>query len=311
MKSGEEIVMNDDNERIPVDITPDKDKSTDKLDVVVLEDDQVSARDDDSDDTDPVKAIETLKKKLKMEQEARQEAEQRAQKAAFQAQKASYEVEDTQMHLVANAIETIKRDNEILTANYAESMRNGNFEEGARIQLVMSQNSSNLKQLEDGHVRMQEDARNKPPAPPEPPQQLKPEQQIDQIIGQVSKPSAQWLRENRDRFEDDRTINKMFRAHGDAVDDGIDPDTPEYFRYIEKRLGFKQDENGGSPMSSAAKPTSRQSAPPSAPVNRDSGRSNVAHLTRAQAETAKALGMTDKEYALQMMALQKEGRLPH
>ena len=225
--------MNDDNERIPVDITPDKDKSTDKLDVVVLEDDQVSARDDDSDDTDPVKAIETLKKKLKMEQEARQEAEQRAQKAAFQAQKASYEVEDTQMHLVANAIETIKRDNEILTANYAESMRNGNFEDAARIQMALSQNSSNLKQLEDGHVRMQDDARNKPTPPAEPQQPLKPEQQIDQIIGQVSKPSAQWLRENRDRFEDDRTINKMFRAHGDAVDDGIDPDTPEYFRYIE------------------------------------------------------------------------------
>jgi hypothetical protein len=311
MKFGEEIAMSDDNERIPVDITPDKGNGRDNLDVVVLEDDQVSSSADDSDDTDPHKAIETLKKKLKMEQEARQEAEQRAQKAAFQVQKASYEVEDTQMHLVANAIETIKRDNEILTANYAESMRNGSFEDAARIQMALSQNSSNLKQLEDGHVRMQEDARNKPAVPPEPPQQLKPEQQIDQIIGQVSKPSAQWLKENRDRFEDDRTINKMFRAHGDAVDDGIDPDTPEYFRYIEKRLGFKQDEHGGSPMSSAAKPTSRQSAPPSAPVNRDGGRSNVAHLTRAQAETAKALGMTDKEYALQMMALQKEGRLPH
>ena len=128
--------MNDDNERIPVDITPDKGNGRDNLDVVVLDDDQVSARDDDSDDTDPVKAIETLKKKLKMEQEARQEAEQRAQKAAFQVQKASYEVEDTQMHLVANAIETIKRDNEILTANYAESMRNGNFEDAARIQMA-------------------------------------------------------------------------------------------------------------------------------------------------------------------------------
>ena len=303
--------MNDDNERIPVDITPDKDNERDNLDVVVLEDDQVSSSADDSDDTDPHKAIETLKKKLKMEQDARHEAELRAKQADFQARKASHEVEDTQMHLVANAIETIKRDNEILTANYAESMRNGNFEDAARIQMALSQNSSNLKQLEDGHVRMQEDARNKPAAPPEPPQQLKPEQQIDQIIGQVSKPSAQWLRENRDRFEDDRTINKMFRAHGDAVDDGIDPDTPEYFRYIEKRLGFKQDEHGGSPMSSAAKPSSRQSPPPSAPVNRDSGRSNVAHLTRAQADTAKALGMTDKEYALQMKALQKEGRLPH
>jgi hypothetical protein len=215
------------------------------------------------------------------------------------------------MHLVANAIETIKRDNEILTANYAESMRNGNFEDAARIQMALSQNSSNLKQLEDGHIRMQEDARNKPVAPPEPPQVLKPEQQIDQIIGQVSKPSAQWLRDNRERFSDDRTINKMFRAHGDAIDDGIEPDTQEYFRYIEKRLGFKQDEYGGSPMSSAAKPSSRQAAPPSAPVNRDGGRSNVAHLTRAQSDTAKALGMTEKEYATHMIALQKEGRLAH
>jgi len=303
--------MNDDNERIPVDITPDKGNKRDNLDVVVLEDDQVLSSADDSDDTDPHRAIETLKKKLKMEQEARHEAEQRAKQADFQARRASHEVEDTQMHLVANAIETIKRDNEILTANYAESMRNGSFEEAARIQMALSQNSSNLKQLEDGHVRMQEDARNKPTPPAEPQQPLKPEQQIDQIIGQVSKPSAQWLKENRDRFEDERTINKMFRAHGDAVDDGIDPDTPEYFRYIEKRLGFKQDENGGSPMSSAAKPTSRQSAPPSAPVNRDSGRSNVAHLTRAQADTAKALGMTEKEYATHMIALQKEGRLTH
>jgi len=311
MKLGKEIAMNDDNERIPVDITPDKANKRDNLDVVVLEDDQISSNADDSDDTDPHRAIETLKKKLKMEQEARHEAEQRAKQADFQARRASHEVEDTQMHLVANAIETIKRDNEILTANYAESMRNGNFEDAARIQMALSQNSSNLKQLEDGHVRMQEEARNKPATPPEPPQVLKPEQQIDQIIGQVSKPSAQWLRDNREHFADDRTINKMFRAHGDAVDDGIEPDTAEYFRYIEKRLGFKQDEYGGSPMSSAAKPSSRQSPPPSAPVNRDTGRTNVAHLTRAQADTAKALGMTDKEYALQMMALQKEGRLPH
>jgi hypothetical protein len=303
--------MADDNERIPVDISPDKSNKRDNLDVVVLDDDQVTSDTDDSNDTDPQRAIETLKKKLKMEQEARQDAEQRAKQAAFQVKKATHEVEDTQMHLVANAIETIKRDNEILTANYAESMRNGNFEDAARIQMALSQNSSNLKQLEDGHIRMQEEARNKPATPPEPPQVLKPEQQIDQIIGQVSKPSAQWLRDNREHFADDRTINKMFRAHGDAVDDGIEPDTAEYFRYIEKRLGFKQDEYGGSPMSSAAKPSSRQAAPPSAPVNRDSGRANVAHLTRAQADTAKALGMTEKEYATHMIALQKEGRLAH
>ena len=201
--------MNDDNERIPVDLTPEKDDSADKLDVVVLEDDQNLASAEDSEDSDPLKAIEKLKKKLKKEKEARQEAEERAQQAVFQAQKANFEVEDTQMHLVANAIETIKRDNEILTANYAESMRNGDYETAARIQSTMNQNDINLKRLEDGHVRMQEEVRNKPAPPAEPPKVLKPKQQIDQIIEQVSKPSAQWLKENRDRFDDERTINKI------------------------------------------------------------------------------------------------------
>jgi len=298
--------MNDDNEKIPVDITPDRDDENDKLSVVVLDDNEFSSQEDDN---DPLKAIDKLKKKLKKEKEARQEAEHRAQQAVFQAHRANTEVEDTQMHLVANAIETIKRDNEILTANYAETMRNGDYESAARIQLTMHQNETNLKQLEDGKIRMEHEARNKP-APPPPPPSLKPKQQIDQIIGQVSKPSAQWLKEHRDHFEDERVINKMFRAHGDAVDDGIEPDSAEYFRYIENRLGFKQDDQGGSPMSSASKPSSRQSPPPSAPV-RDGGRSNVAHLTRAQADTAKALGMTEKEYATNMLALQKEGRLTH
>ena len=304
--------MSDENETIPVDITPDKDSSTEDLSVVVLDDEPeaVAKTNAESDAEDPYKAIEKLKKKLKKEKEARQEAERKAQEASFQVQRANYEVEDTQMHLVNNAIETIKRDNEILTANYADSMRNGDFEGAARIQLLMADNESNLKKLESGRIGMEEKLRNKPPAPP--PQSLKPKEQIDQIIDQVSKPSAQWLRENRDHFDDDRTIRKMFNAHAEAIDDGIKADTPEYFRYIEERLGFNKQESGESPMSSASKPAQRQAAPPpSAPVNREGNRSNVAHLTRAQAEAAKSFGMTEKEYAMHMIALQKEGRLTH
>ena len=307
--------MSDENEMISVDITPEKDSSTEDLSVVVLDDDEKpveQSSSDDSDDSDPHKAIEKLKKKLKKEKEARQDAERRAKEADFQAKRASLEVEDTQLHLVNNAIETIKRDNEILTANYAESMRNGDYEAGARITSMMSQNEANLKKLEDGRIRMEQEAKTKPPLPPSPPQVLKPKQQIDQIIGQVSRPSAEWLKEHRDHFDDEKVINKMFRAHGDAIDDGIAPDTQEYFRYIEGRLGIKRDDNGGSPMSSAAKPVSRQAAPPpSAPVNRDGNRTNVAHLTKAQAEAAKSFGMTDKEYAMHMIALKKEGRLSH
>ena len=302
--------MDENIEKVPVDLTPEPPKVEEQskdIEIFVADD----AIGDENSEKDPQKAIEKLKKKLKKEKEARRDAEEKARLAAFQAQRASVEVEDTQMHLVANAIETVKRDNEILTANYAEAMRNGDYETGARIQIAMNQNEANLKQLEDGHIRMQNEARTKPPVPQEPPQVLKPKQQVDQIITQVSKPSAQWLKTHRDHFDSESKIRKMFNAHQEAVDDGIKPDSTEYFRYIENRLNINTDDPGESPMSSASKPSSRQAPPPSAPVNRDGGRKNVGWLTPAQAEAAKSMGMTDKEYYNNLMALQKEGRLTH
>ena len=109
----------------------------------------------------------------------------------------------------------------------------------------------------------------------------------------------------------------MFRAHEDAMDDGIAPDSDEYFQYIEQRLGIRRnmDEqdtrtSAESPMSSAAAPK-RAVQPSPAPVSRGSSRPNVMRLTAAEAETASALGMTPEEYAKNKNLLQKEGRYGH
>lgn len=307
--------MTNENERIEVDITPDAPPPAKVDDDIVIIDDEERQKPVEvahEDETDPLLALEELKKKLKKEKEARKEAEERARQADLKAKKASVEVEETNFHLVNNAIETIKRDNEILTSNYAEAMRNGDFETGARIQSIINQNDLNLKKLEDGHVKMEQEVKSRPAAQAEAPEPLSPQETVDNIISQVSKQSAQWLKSNREHLDSEKSIRKMFNAHAEAVDEGIEPDTSEYFRYIENRLGINQDDNGGSPMSSASKPTPRQAPPPSAPVNRDNGgRNNGGHLTSAQAETAKSLGMTNKEYYFHMVALQKEGRLPH
>lgn len=64
-------------------------------------------------------------------------------------------------------------------------------------------------------------------------------------------------------------------------------------------------------MSSASKPVNK-APPPPAPVERyNNTRSNVVRLTRAEAEMAVALGMTDKEYAIHKRELQKQGKLPN
>jgi len=100
------------------------------------------------------------------------------------------------------------------------------------------------------------------------------------------------------------------------VADGYQPDTDDYFGQIEdtlkisKRVNIEQDED---PMSGAAKVTQRRSAPPAAPVSRGGGgtgsRPNEVRLTREEIETARDLGMTEKEYARNKMLLKKEGRL--
>ena len=108
--------MSGEEDKIEVVVTPDENEVKDDLDVRVIDDNEVvkASDDDDDDDADPQKAIEKLRKKLKKEKQARKEAERRANQASAHVYKANVEVEDTNMHLVTNAMETLKRDNEIL-----------------------------------------------------------------------------------------------------------------------------------------------------------------------------------------------------
>lgn len=256
----------------------------------------------------PEDAINSLKAQLETERQARAEAETLARRAAQQANAAFGEVEDTNIQLVNTAIDTVKRDNDILTSNYAEAMSMGDYERAAKIQASMATNSAKLLQLENGLREMQNAPRRPPIENVPPPASV----QLDQIIGAVTPRSASWLRSNKAQLSDERMIKKMFRAHEDAIDDGIEADSDAYFRYIEQRLGLGAKAEADNPMSSASKPVQRQAAPPSAPVNRETNaRSNTVRLTRAEADTAKMLGMTETEYAKHKIALQKEGKLPH
>lgn len=296
--------MADEEEKIEVTV----DETQDDAAEVVSSAEQEASDSKQDHAIDPQDAINTLKSQLEAERQARAEAETLARRAAQQANAAYGEVEDTNIQLVNTAIDTVKRDNESLTSSYAEAMSMGDYERAARIQATMASNSAKLLQLENGLREMQSAPKRAPVENVPPPASV----QLDQIIGAVSPRSASWLRNNKAQLADDRMIKKMFRAHEDAIDDGIEADSDAYFRYIEQRLGLGSKEQDGSPMSSASKPVQRQAAPPSAPVNRETNaRSNTVRLTRAEADTAKMLGMTETEYAKHKIALQKEGKLPH
>jgi hypothetical protein len=89
---------------------------------------------------------------------------------------------------------------------------------------------------------------------------------------------------------------------------GIRPESDEYFRFVENRLGIGREDtrqqqeayyDNDSPLSEASAPVRRQS-PPAAPVSRTGSapgtRPNVVRLTPAQAEAAKISGLSEVEY---------------
>lgn len=258
-------------------------------------------------EVDPASGIEELKRKLSNEKLARQDAERRAQQANAQVQKAYVEVEDTNYQLVRNAIDTVRGRSEILRGAYAEAMSVGDYTKAAEVQEAMSTNAVQLSELERGRVAMENRAQQVKavPAPVG--------DHIERLASAVSPTSAAWLRENREHIADERAVKRMFRAHEDAVEDGFEPDSREYFDFIEQRLGVRRapapEPVAENPLSSAAAPR-RSPSPPAAPVSRGNAtRPTVVRLSREEADLAASWGYTPEQYAANKTALQKEGRM--
>lgn len=309
--------MSDEAEHI--DVVLEEPKKADESDqsVEIIDDaPEVSAKNEKKPEVTPEEGISELKKSLEREKQARVEAERRAQAASLQAQKATENTAEAQYQLVVNALETVKERAEALKHAYAESMSVGDYAKAAEIQNAMSMNSAQLEKLKDGKKAMKKQMRDAESQPAPAPQG----DIVDQLAATVSPRSAEWLRSARDYIKDVRDVRKMARAHEDAVDDGIQPDSDEYFEFIESRLGMNRrvpepqtEATVDSPMSSASSTAPRKAPqPPPAPVSRGNGqRPNTMRLTRVEAEAARDMGMTPEEYAKNKAALIKEGRYGH
>jgi len=283
-----EIVKNDDVEIIKIEDEPEKEEKR-----------AVKAED----------GIQELKNRLEHERLARMEAERNAHLAMESAVVAKNEVQDTNLHLVRNAIDTVKRNNDILKMSYTEAMSVGDYGKAAEIQEGMSMNSAKLMELERGRAHMENAPKMAVPPPP------RIEDPVEALAAQLSPRSADWVRRNPQCVTDQRMFQKMIAAHNLAIADGYAPDSDDYFGVIEDTLKINRHValEDDDPMSGAAKVTQRRSAPPAAPVSRSGtgtgSRVNSVRLTKEEKETARDLGMTEEAYARNKLLLQKEGRL--
>lgn len=261
----------------------------------------------ENDPADPKIAIAELNRKLKEANLRAQEAEKAAREEFQRSQSARAEVEDTNLHLVNNAIETVKRENEILKANMRDAMASGDYDKVAEAQESISMNAAKLLQLENGREAMKN----------QPKQQIQPmprsQDPLEQVKSTLSPRSAAWVDEHPEFVRDPRLFRKMVAAHELAVSDGIEPDSDEYFAAVEQTLGVSKRVEVEDVTSSASAPVQRRAAPAAAPVSRSGtaggSRPNVVRLTAAEREMADMMGMSEKDYARNKLALQREGKL--
>ncbi len=304
--------MSDEQDHVEVELDKPEETKKDEPEIEII--DEKAAKEPEIEKApiiEPQEGIQELKKRLEAEKAARIDAEKRAREANFHADRARDNAKDANYQLVVNALETVKERSDALKAAHKEAMSVGDYDKVAELQEAMSINAYQMNELKRGERALKEQMQaEEEAAKRQPPRQTElPGDIIEQMAQTVSPKSASWLLKHKEHLSGEREIRKMFRAHEDAVDDGLKTDSDEYFSFIESRLGLnKQVEE--DVMSEAAAPAPRRAPqPPPAPVSRSPQRSNVVRLTKDQAEMASMLGMTDKEYAKHMLDLRKEGKI--
>jgi hypothetical protein len=254
-----------------------------------------------------------LRRKLDVEREARVNAENAAIQNARLAQRSATEVDNTNLQLVSNAIDTVRRENEILKANYRSALSEDNYDVAAEAQERMSINAAKLLQLENGKAAMEAEPRQRQPVH-EVQRTVDP---IEAFASQLTPRSASWVRRNPQFVTDPRLNQKMIAAHNLAMADGHEADSDSYFSAVEDTLKFNRrneaPQDQESALSSASSPAQRRASPPAAPVSRSGTgngvRANQHTLSAAEREMAEFMQMSEEDYAKNKNELRKSGRM--
>ena len=248
--------------------------------------------------------IDALKTQLEEERRAREAAERRAKEAMEQASAAKNDAADSNMKIIDNAIDTLKRNHEILKQNLREAVAMGDADAQADIMMSLNKTDNDLREVQRGKQQYETTVKRSAADP------------VEALASQLTPRSAEWIRAHPEAVHDPIMNRKLRRAHEDAIDDGLTADSDDYFAYVENRLNVRkpvQQQEAALSEASTSTAGRRAAAPPAAPVSRSGtgtgGRPNVVTLTRAEQEAARDMGMTPKEYAENKMALIKAGKL--
>src|SRR5262245_1973800 len=256
-------------------------------------------------------AADALKQQLQAAQQAEQQArlreqqaEQRRQQAELQARNAMAGAEAAQYDAVVQAIGGATAEADAAQRDYEAADTAGDSRAKAEAQRRLSRAEARLVALEDGKLAYEANLEQRRQQPPQQQPANAFEAYLD-TLGGLRPDEKQWLRSHPDAITDPRKNAALNNAYYEASAKHQRGST-EYFAHIETALGYRQ------PTQAPRQETSQQrrptvGAPPSRePPSSGSGVSPTrVSLSPAHREAARIAGISDLEYARNLVKLQQ------
>jgi DNA-binding ferritin-like protein len=317
--------MGDEDQLEPIDIAIEEEKAPEPVEKPVVEAKTPPVEAEKPSEEDPQAAIEALKAQIEahkrsvaQERAAREQAERQAREYAEQATSSAAEAADGRLTAIQNAIRAVESEANSAEKTYSDALAAGDHATAAKAQRYMASMEARLLQLENGKAAIEdqiEATKNAPAKRPEITPQQRTEDPIDEWASRLTATSRNWVSQHRELFNDPRTKQRIAVAHNAAVDlEGLAPDTPEYFDFIETKIGLKK----AAPVAEETSKPGRKPVP-AAPVAGGGGsggsRGNTMTLNSEMREMARNLypdlqpAEAEKQYAMDRAAMIKAGRI--
>ena len=237
---------------------------------------------------------------------------QRANEREVEINRFRNEAQESQYDSVVSALSAANAEAEKAQLDIENALASGDFRAQAEATRRLTKAENNISKLEDGKYEIENRVRESKNVKAEPVQKVAPN---DPVENSTLPPVAKnWLRAHPEYMNDPRKNTKLQALHWDVIDEGHEQFSPAYFESVERHLGLRE----SAPVPVAVQQrqpdpqqrTSLVSAPVSreAPTGSSTRTASQVRLTANQREAAKLSGITEAEYAKQLVKLEQMTR---
>jgi hypothetical protein len=278
---------------------------------------------------------EEADRRAAQEREGRLKAEDYALRASDDVVNTRGTLTMTQLQSIENALSAAKLDGEAAEQAYQQAFAANDGVAMAKAQRAMARAEADIREMERNHARTKEvldqqvaeakthratiaERQQRVAAEAKAPPPTTSSDPAEQIMSQLTARTQNFLKSNPARaswIQSETQFDKLKGAHFLAKGEGFIPDSDAYFDRLDQIMGAKPAPTNGNAQVTDAQQTRK--TPYAAPTSRgaDSPQTQVnkvrMNLSPSQRETARAMNLSDNEYALRIHTMKEQMKDPN